>query len=400
MEAKRPWLTIVGLGEDGLDGLSLASRSALHEAEIIMGPSRHLDLVSETEADIIEWPVPFSKGLADLLPLRGRNVVVLVSGNPFWFGAGTVLARKLKPEEWRALPAPSTFSWAASKLGWPIEQITTLGLHAAPIERLRPFLATGRRIILLVRSAESVSILADYVTDQGFGASQLWIMESLGGPHERITQIKAEEQAPFESARPVCVAIEIADTGKSMSLSCGLDNDWFQNDGQITKPAVRALTLSALAPKHGEHLWDIGGGSGSIAIEWLLCHPSLHATTVERNAERVAAIQSNARRLGMDRLEIICGNAPHALQNLHSPNVVFVGGGLNGELLDWLTTHLVSGTRLVANAVTLETEALLIDANTRLGGFLTRIELSHPTPLGSHSSWKSTYPITQFSVTL
>ncbi|MCY4153530.1 MAG: precorrin-6y C5,15-methyltransferase (decarboxylating) subunit CbiE [Aestuariivita sp.] len=400
MEPNRPWLTIVGLGEDGLDGLSLASRSAIQDAEIIMGPPRHLGFISKTDAKVIEWPVPFSKGLAALMPYRGQNVVVLASGNPFWFGAGTVLAKEFASQEWRALPAPSTFSWVASKLGWPLEKIITLGLHAAPIERLRPHLTVGQRIILLIRSAEAATIVANYLTKQGFGDSQLWVLESLGGPHEKITASRASNYIAVASERPVCLAMAIAGTGNGMPLACGLNNHWFNNDGQITKPHIRALTLSALAPRHGDHLWDIGGGSGSIAIEWLLCHPSLRATIIEKNPERVEIIRSNAKQFGMNKLEIIHGNAPAVLSNLVRPQVVFVGGGLNKELLNWLKTNLAPGIRLVANAVTLETEALLINANTQFGGSLMRIELSHPSPIGSHLGWKSTYPITQFSLTL
>ncbi len=400
MEPKRPWLTIVGLGEDGLDGLSLASCEAIQDAEIIMAPPRHLRLIGKTNAKVVEWPVPFSQGLAVLTPYRGQNVVVLVSGNPFWFGAGTVLAKEFEPQEWQALPAPSTFSWAASKLGWPLEKTTTLGLHAAPIERLRPHLAMGQCIILLIRTAESAAIVANYLTEQGYGDTQLWVMESLGGRHETIATSKASKFIAVASEHPVCLAMEIAGNGDSLPLASGRNNNWFSSDGQISKPYIRAITLSALAPRLGEHLWDIGGGSGSIAIEWLLCHPSVAATIIEENPERVEIIRRNADQFGLDRLAIVQGKAPEALSNLISPQVVFVGGGLNKELLNWLTTHLASGTRLVANGVTLATEALLIDANTQFGGSLTRIELSQPSPIGSHLGWKSTYPITQYSLTL
>ncbi|WP_164659884.1 precorrin-6y C5,15-methyltransferase (decarboxylating) subunit CbiE [Tropicibacter sp. Alg240-R139] len=397
---EKPWLTVIGLGEDGLDGLSPATRQVLDKAEVIMAPPRHLSLVPEGHQDRIEWPVPYADGFAKLLDLRGRQVVVLASGDPFWFGAGSVIARNIAPGEWTARPGPSTFSLAAAELAWPLEQTLTIGLHAAPLTRLRPHLAPGLRAIVLLRDGDAVLALADWLTALGFGESLVEVMEALGGPRQHLLSSKASELRFDDIQHPVCVGIDVAGSGLTIPKASGKPDAIFETDGQITKRPVRALTLSALAPQHGEHLWDIGGGTGSIGIEWLISHPSLTATTIEPRADRAERIRRNADDLGQDRLHVIHGKAPTVLEGLDAPDVVFIGGGLSDGLLVWLNENLATGTRLVANAVTLESEAVLAQWHEKLGGGLLRIELAQSAPLGPRRGWKSTYPVVQWSVTL
>lgn len=400
-----PWLTIIGLGEDGVEGLTSSARRALDAAEIIMAPPRHLALVEavvtgggeERKPRMIAWPVPFAEGVTQLLELRGARVVVLASGDPFWFGAGSVLAEKLHPGEWTAHPGASVFSLAAARLGWRLEQTTCLGLHAAPFARLRPHLAPGKRLVATLREGEAASELATYLTDIGFGDTLLHVLEALGGPRERLRAVKASAYDLDGVAHPVCVALE--PQGPAIPLASGRPDDLFENDGQITKRPVRALTLSALAPRPGEHLWDIGGGSGSISIEWLMAEPSMRATIIEQNPTRAERIAANAARLGQDRLSIVTGKAPEALTGLDRPDAVFIGGGLSEALLDWLSNNL-KGTRLVANAVTLESQALLTQSQVRHGGDLLRIEIAQTAAIGPKRGWKAAYPIVQWSVTL
>ncbi|MGV6849273.1 MAG: precorrin-6y C5,15-methyltransferase (decarboxylating) subunit CbiE [Marinibacterium sp.] len=394
-----PWLSIIGLGEDGPAGLSEASRAALRRAEIVMGPRRHLDLLGLSGADCVEWPVPFTAGIDRLMQMRGRKVSVLTSGDPFWFGAGSVLARHLDREEWHAFPAPSAFSLAAARLGWPLEHTVCLGLHAAPLDRLRPHLAPGARLIVLLRDGEAMADLAGHLVRSGFGDAGLTVMEALGGPRERLTQTRADALPAIRFAHPVTVAIT-CHHGPALPCSSGLADDLFDHDGQITKRPVRALTLSALAARPGEYLWDIGGGSGSVAIEWLLAHPRNRASSIEPDPARADRIAANAARLGVDRLDIVRDRAPRALDRLSAPDAVFVGGGLNRDLLEALFAHLAPGTRLVANAVTLESEALLIAAQTEKGGDLLRIDLARAAPIGRRSGWSPAYPIVQWSVCL
>ncbi|SEM91177.1 precorrin-6Y C5,15-methyltransferase (decarboxylating) [Loktanella fryxellensis] len=364
-----------------------------------MGAARHLALVPDTGAERIVWPVPFAAGLAVLAGLRGRRVVVLASGDPFWHGAGAAIARDFAAGEWTALPAPGVFSLIAARMGWALELTLCLGLHAAPLTRLRPHLAPGLRAIVLLRDGAAVAALGDYLTAQGFGASALTVCEAMGGPRERVTPVQADAvQGAF--AHPVAVALTVAGDGMVMPCASGLEDATFDTDGQITKRPMRALALSALAPRPSELLWDIGGGSGSIAIEWLLSHPTTQAISVEPRPNRATRIRANADQLGVDRLTVVTGSAPAALDGLPTPQAVFVGGGLSVALLVDLTARLAPGTRLVAHAVTLESEALLATWAARRGGELLRIALAEATPLGSKRGWTSAYPVVQWRVVL
>ncbi|HEX7822793.1 MAG TPA: precorrin-6y C5,15-methyltransferase (decarboxylating) subunit CbiE [Sphingobium sp.] len=396
----RVWLTIVGIGEDGPDTLSPASREALAQADFVTGPPRHLALVPYLKCETAAWPVPFEDGVAAVLDRRGSRVVMLVSGDPFWFGAGSVMARHLHPGEWTAHPTPSTFSLAAARLGWAIDDTACLGLHAAPFTRMRPHLAPGRRALVLVRDGDAVGELAAYLCAQGFGPSRLAVLEALGGPRERIRHTTAATLDYEDIAHPVAVGIDFAGDGAVLPRALGLADQWFAHDGQISKRPIRALTLSALAPRPGETLWDIGTGSGSIAIEWLLAHPAMQATGFEVDAGRAARARDNAARLGVDRLAVIEGRAPDVLAGHAPPDAVFIGGGLSAALLEALWDILNPGTRLVANAVTLESEALLAQWHAVKGGNLLRIELAEAAPLGTRRGWQASYPVVQWGVTI
>jgi precorrin-6Y C5,15-methyltransferase (decarboxylating) len=388
----RPWVQIIGLGEDGLAGLSDASRAALAQAEIIFGGPRHLQLVGAGPRGR-EWPVPFS--VAPVLACRGRNVAILASGDPFWHGAGGSLTAQLSAGEWQAYPAPSTFSIAAARLGWRLEEVTCHGLHAAPFARLRPLLSKGARAICLLRDAAAPKELADWLTAQGFTAD-LQVLECLGGPRERIRNAAAQGFDLKDIIAPVAVAVTIT-AGKGLSRAAGLDDALFASDGQITKRPVRALTLSALAPRAGEVLWDIGAGSGSISVEW--CLAGGRALAFELRADRAVNIRANAAAFGVDhRLTCIEGPATETLARHPIPDAVFIGGGGNAALIDQLWALLPEGTRLVANGVTLETESLLYAQHAARGGSLLRIDLAQSAPLGRMRGWSAARPVVQWSV--
>ena len=365
-----------------------------------MGAARHLAQLPGLRAERVTWPVPFADGIPQLLACRGKRVVMLASGDPFWFGAGTVLARHLAPEEWRAFPGTSVFSLAAARMGWGLESTLCLGLHAAPLSRLRPSLAPGSRTIVTLRDGAAVGELAAYLTTEGFGATEMTVLEALGGPRERVRTIRAEACDPGDAQHPVACALRVAGGGAVLTRASGQADDLFDHDGQISRRPVRALALSALAPRAGERLWDIGAGSGSIGIEWLLSEPSTQAIGFEADPDRAARARANAARLGVERLQIIEARAPEGLEDQPLPDAVFIGGGLSPALLDWLFTMLPGGTRLVAHAVTLESEALLVQAQAQRGGSLMRIELAQAQPIGRLRGWKAAYPIVQWSVVL
>lgn len=396
---KRPWLSVIGLGEDGMEGLNEASRNALLASDVIMGPARHMALVAEGHAKRMIWPVPFANGIPRLLEMRGRKVAILASGDPFWFGSGSVIARYLEADEWQSFPGQSCFTLMSNRLGWALENTRCLGLHATPMSRLRPFLAMTQKLIVTLKDGQAVHDLAEYLCSQGFGASHLHIGQSLGGPRERVEYFSANSiEGKFE--HPLCAAIDPVGA-PNLHKASGLPDVLFQNDGQMTKRPIRALAMSALAPKPGETLWDIGSGSGSIAIEWLLCDPRLRAIAVERDPIRAERIQQNAYDFGVDHaIQITQGSVIEVLDQLDRPDVVFIGGGLSAVLLERLSAMLPPRTRIVAHAVTLESETILTHAQHRLGGTLLRIQLAEAGPLGKLRGWVASYPVVQWVATL
>jgi precorrin-6Y C5,15-methyltransferase (decarboxylating) len=391
-----PWLSIIGLGEDGLGGLTDASRKALADAEIIFGGPRHLEL-ADAGAKGRPWPVPFS--IAPVLEMRGRNVAVLASGDPFWFGAGGSLMRALGANEWASFPVPSVFALAANRVGWKLEESLCLGLHAAPYEQMLPLLHSGQQILCTLRDGAAAEELADWLTAQGFGASALTVLECLGGPREVVREAEASTFSLTDVQAPVAAAIRVAGAA-GLPRASGLPDEVFHNDGQITKRPVRALTLSALAPRPGELLWDIGGGSGSISAEWCLAARGARAVTIEPREDRLQNIRANAAEFGLShRMSAVHGKAPDVLDGQPLPDVVFIGGGGSQALLDHLWDILPEGTRLVANGVTLETETLLMNAHDRHGGHLLKVEIAEAAPLGSMRGWDRARPVIQWSVT-
>ena len=369
-----PWLTIIGMDAGGYASLSPEAQAVLQDTPTIMAPPRHLAALPQLSGDQIVWPVPFSEGIEKLLKLRGSRVVVIFSGDPFWFGAGSQIIQKLDRREWCAIPAQSCFSLAAAELGWPIEKTFQLGLHSASFSRLRPYLAVGQKLMVTVRDGESVNSLNDYLIETGFGDSELWVLESLGSASQNVTKTLAKEKIKRKFQHPLMVGIKVFGSGKVLSQASGLIDDWFENDGQITKQPIRALTLSALAPQTGQHLWDLGSGSGSIAIEWLLSGPSMKATSVEKNSIRAENINLNAAKLGVDWIEVIESDIMDALSELDRPDAVFIGGGFSAESFEKIWKIIPAGTRLVVNGVTIETDRLIVDCAENFGGQLLRFE--------------------------
>jgi precorrin-6Y C5,15-methyltransferase (decarboxylating) len=357
-----------------------------------------LRLLELSGGNVLEWPVPFSEGLNQLDTHKGKNVVVLVSGDPFWYGAGAAILRKFPLDDIEVLPGPSTFGWAAARMGWSIESISCVGLHAKPVEYIRSLIASKRKIIALMRDGDQVSALADYLTKIGFGKTKIHVLEALGGENEKIREVVAEKYNLRDVLHPVCAAILVDGLGSAVPLSNGIEDNFFANDGQITKSPIRALTLAALAPKYGQHLWDLGAGSGSVSIEWVLSDKSLGATAVERDPSRCAIIEKNVKDLGLDNLSILVGSNLELISALRPPNAVFIGGGLTKELMKKLWMIIPEKTRLVANSVTLETEMILQNAFNEFGGNLVRIEISTARAIGSKNLWQPAYPITQWSV--
>jgi precorrin-6Y C5,15-methyltransferase (decarboxylating) len=394
MRMADPWLTVIGMNEDGLDGLSTPARAALARAAVVFGGPRHLEL-ADVGARGVAWPVPFS--VADVLARRGEAVVILASGDPFWYGAGGSVVAHLTRGEWVSHPAPSTFSLVANGLGWPLESTVCLGLHAAGFEAIGPHLMRGARVICLVRDGAAAGELAAWLCAQGAGLTRLHVMERLGGPRARVRDVLAQAYDFMDVYAPVAVGLEVGDT-VARAVTPGLPDTAFAHDGQITKQAMRALTLCALAPRRGEVLWDIGAGSGSISVEW--CLQGGRAVAMEGKPARATNIAENIARFGLaQRMILRVGRVNGSDWPELAPDAVFIGGGANDDLLAALWARLPSRVRVVINGVTLETEVLLAQWQARKGGTLLRVELAQAAALGTMRAWTPARPVVQWSVT-
>jgi len=401
--ASRRWLSIVGIGEDGIEGLSPGARGLIGAADIVFGGRRHLSLAAPLIRGAARpWPSPFDGAADEVLPHRGRQVCVLASGDPFHYGVGAVLARRIDAREMIVVPAPSAFSLVAARLAWSLPQTVLLSVHGRTLDLIRPHLHPGARILALTSDGDGPPALARLLAQSGFGASRLTVLEALGGPRERIrtTSAAAYDFDSVDALNTVAIEVEAAPGARVIARAVGLADELFEHDGQITKREVRAVTLSSLKPHRGELLWDVGAGAGSVAIEWMLADPLMRAIAVEQRADRAARIRRNAAAFGVPGLGIVEQRAPDAFAGLSPPDAVFVGGGA-GEpgLLDAAIAALRAGGRLVVNAVTLATEAELIGRHAALGGDLIRIAIARAGAVGEKSAWRPAMPVTQWAWT-
>ncbi|MGB6211763.1 MULTISPECIES: bifunctional cobalt-precorrin-7 (C(5))-methyltransferase/cobalt-precorrin-6B (C(15))-methyltransferase [Pseudomonas] len=396
-----PWLTVVGIGEDGFKGLGKNARRALLGASRIFGGQRQLDLLPACiRGERQLWPSPFS--LDPVLALRGEPVCVLASGDPMFFGVGASLARQVPDAEMLILPAPSSCSLAAARMGWPLQEVVTLSVVARPLAALNAQLFSGVRLLVLSNDGQSPAAVAALLRERGFGPSRLSVLEHLGGANERRIDGVANDWNDPAVADLNLIAIECIAAPDTPRLSrlAGLPDSAFQHDGQLTKRDVRAITLARLAPVPGELLWDVGAGSGSIGIEWMRAHPSCRTLAIEADEGRQLLIEHNRDALGVPGLQLIRGSAPQALAGLELPDAIFIGGGVTREgVLDTCWAQLKPGGRLIANAVTLQSEVTLMTWRERHGGELTRIHVAQAQPLGEFDTWRQALPITLLDVT-
>jgi precorrin-6Y C5,15-methyltransferase (decarboxylating) len=351
---------------------------------------------------VLRWPTPFTAGVDAVLQRRGRPTCVLASGDPFFYGVGVTLASALHRSELVCHPAPSSLSLAAARLAWPLQDTDVVSLHGRDLHELVRYISPGRRVLALSWNRETPAAVAQLLSQRGYGASRVFVLEALGGPEERVRQASAERFDLLDVTDLNLVGLELAAAPGAFGFPCrgSLPDEMFESDGQLTKRDVRAITLSALAPNAGARLWDVGAGSGSIAIEWMLAHPACSAVAIERDAERCARIARNARALGTPRLEVLQGAAPDCLSTLQAPDAVFIGGGASDPgVLERCLDALAPGGRLVANAVALETQARLLRAHAEHGGALCRIAIEHAAPLGQMTCLRPAIGILQWRLT-
>ncbi|MBO0903613.1 precorrin-6y C5,15-methyltransferase (decarboxylating) subunit CbiE [Jiella sonneratiae] len=399
--AARPWLTVVGIGDAGLASLTGEALDAIDGATTIFGGERHLALLGETRAETIVWDKPFSEALGRLLARAGTPTVVLATGDPMWFGVGATLARHVGPKDMRVVTQPSAFALAAARLGWPLQNAACLTVHGRPVDQLSRHLFPGERLLILSEDGASPREIARLLTSRGFGQSRLTVLEHLGGERERVLQAPAAGYDLEDAAALNLVAVECV-AGRAATprpLVAGLPDDAFVHDGKMTKRTLRALAIAALEPMPGALLWDVGAGAGSIAVEWLRGAQRTRAVAIEPRPERCQAIAENAATLGVPELLIVEGSAPAAYAGLDQPDAVFIGGGLSEGVFAAAWEALKPGGRMVAHAVTLESEAILIDLHGRLGGELLRVAIDRAEAVGPFRGFRPAMPVVHFHVT-
>jgi len=393
-------IAVVGIGADGLEGLGEAARAELAAAEMIVGSTRQLALLPADGAEHRTWPSPIGPLVDELVAHPDRPTCVLASGDPMLHGIGATLARRLGPDRLRVHPHPSAFALACARLGWPAAEVHLVSAVGRPVEAVARLLQPGRRLIVYAAGTQGAAEVAALVREHGHGPSRLVVLEQLGGEHERIVDSTADAWGEQPAAPLHAVAVECRPASGTplRSLAPGLPDEAFATDGQLTRRAVRAMALAALAPMPGQLLWDVGAGSGSIAIEWLRTEPTARAIAVEEREDRAQRIAANARTLGVPQLVVRPGRAPGALEKLEAPDAVFVGGGITEPgLVDACVAALRPGGRIVANAVTIEGEGVLLAARDAHGGTLTRISLEQAEPVGRFTAWRAQLPVVQWA---
>lgn len=393
------WLHIVGIGEDGMDGLTPATRAVVEAAEVIVGGQRHHELAASVGAERIAWPSPFDAMIAQLRELRGRRVVVLVTGDPLWFSAGARIGRAIDPSELIYHPQLSAFQLAAVRMGWSLADCETLTVHGRPVAQMIAFIQPDARLLILTTGAETPGQIAQFLTDRGFGASKVSVLANMGGNSELrfdgVANNWDHEVPAFNTLAIECIA---APDAALMPRVPGLADDLFIHDGTMTKREVRAATLAKLMPMRGALLWDIGCGCGSVAIEWMRAAHYARAIGIEPRADRRAMAGDNAMALGAPKLQLVEGQAPDALDGLPSPDAIFIGGGLTDAVAAVAMDVLRPLGRLVANSVTLESEAKLIALHQRYGGDLVRLQTHRAEPIGGLTGWRPAMPVVQWSL--
>ena len=393
------WLHIVGIGEDGMDGLTPATRAVLEAAEVIVGGDRHHRLSDSITAERVAWPSPFDALIGMLQSYKGRRVVVLATGDPLWFSVGARIGRAIPADQITYHPQISAFQLAAARMGWSLADVETLTVHGRPVEQMIAFIQPDQRLLVLTTGADTPGQIAQFLTKRGFGASPMTVLSSMGGADEQrfdgVAESWAHEVPAFNTLAVECIA---APDAALLPRVPGLADDLFVHDGTMTKQEVRAVTLAKLMPMRGAHLWDIGCGCGSVAVEWMRAARYARATGIEPRADRRAMAAENALALGAPKLNIIAGEAPEALDDLAAPDAVFIGGGLSGAVFDAAWDALRPLGRLVVNAVTLESEAVLLDLRKRHGGELVKLSVQRAQPVGGLTGWKPLMPVTQWSL--
>ena len=400
---QQAWLTIIGITESGSETLSMRARHAILTANLLYGSDRQLALISDQMSPLANrrrWGTPIQETIDNLISDATENTVILASGDPMCWGIGETITRQLNNDAFVIIPATSIITEITAKLHWPNAELTSISLCSQPLTKLNNYLQPGRRMVLLSANEKSPKLVADYLCDKGYGKSHITVLENLGTDEEKITPTTAEQLGAIKNIgvlNSLAITFLCDPTAPIQPVVPGLEDQSYDHDGQITKRAVRAITIANLAPTPNAHLWDIGTGAGSISIEWCRAAGGATATAIEKSQSRIDRAKENAENLGVTTTQFIVGEAPSCLTGLKSPDAIFIGGGLTTpDMIETSIGALNPGGRLVANAVTIEGEMKLIEAANTYGGNMNRIAISEPDEIGKFKAWRPHMPVTQW----
>ena len=398
------WITVIGVGADGLSGLSAAGRSALQGAALVVGGARHQEMAADADlaanAERLTWSCGIHPAMDEIEKWRGKPVVVLASGDPMDYGAGSTLARRFDPKEITVIPHPGAFSLACARMVWSLPDSITMTVHGRAFAAIHLHLRPGANIVALSWNGETPKILAELLQAKGFGPSKITVFSDMGAADEQCFEGTAEEWPHQDQDIPdlntVCIECVAGEDAVFWPLTPGLPEAAFEHDSQITKHEIRAVTVAHLAPQPGQLLWDVGAGCGSVAIEWLRAVKNTHAYAVESDDDRSDFIRRNADSLGVPHLGVVMGTAPGALLNLPDPDTIFVGGGVSkADVLETCWGRLAPGGTLVANAVTLEAQQKLMAFSATADATFTRMTAARSGRVGQLTAMRPMMDVLQ-----
>ena len=380
-------MTVIGITESGLAGLSTEALSYLKGAQLLVGGERHLEKISDNTAKCFGWGEGLDAAYDKIAEHAGEHIVVLASGDPLHYGIGAQLVERFGVEVIHFIPSPGAFSLAASRMGWSLPDVTCLTVHGRPLELVNLHLYPKAKLLLLSWDGTTPNLLAKLLTSKGFGDSRISVLEHMDGDDEARVNGRAHNWSYEQTANLNTIAVECsAGTGAQFwSRAPGLPEAAYEHDGKITKREVRAATLAALAPLPGETLWDVGAGSGAVGIGWMRMDTHNRSLAFENNETKCGVIERNAKNLGVPMLKIFPGNFLAMVNKIdQSPDAIFIGGGVSDKnILNACWGSLKKNGRMVANGVTVEAHRSLMNFHAEYGGDLVRISVARSGKVGS-----------------
>ena len=398
-------ISIVGICESGIDSLEPSARKRVRGANVLVGSKRHLQLVPKRIGQThLLWRANFSQVLPLLRkPKPGERIVILSTGDPLWFGIAERLIKTLGPKAIEIFPNVNAFSLAAARLSWGLSDpmVRTISIHSQPFSAINKEIISGHRLLILSKDGDSPKQIATLLMERGFGESKIAVLEHMGGNKERRVNGTASDnwkKYSFSNLNILAVDCKASTQAVQWSLNPGLPEKAYIHDGKITKRVIRAVTISALEPMPGHVLWDVGSGSGSIAIEWLRSCSSVKAVAIERDKKQLSRIKLNSETLGTPHLKIVEGQAPKIFLKIkENPQKIFIGGGISSpKIINECIERLLPTGLIIANSVTIESKQKLLRLWKKYGGDLTTLATSSANSIGRYNAFRPAMEVMQW----